>query len=646
MLRPFNKDFIISRDVTFDEGGQVARAHQEEDVEPFAMLLPVLFEDEQGEEVVHMEEPVHEEEPPPHQEGVQVGHDGGEGEEGDAQDEADGPMEHQPPLRRSNRERRPPQPYWEVNHDVERACVAVTKEDEPTTYKQAVQGPDSKQWEQAMREEMESITNNGTWRLVDLPKDRKAVGCKWIFRIKRDAQGNIKTWKARLVAKGYAQTEGVDYFDTFAPVAKFVSIRVLLSWAAIMGWEVHHMDVKTAFLHGKLEEEIYMEQPEGFAKKGEEDMVCLLVKSLYGLKQAPRAWNKKLHEQLVTLGFKRCESDHNVYLREHKKGLVYLLVYVDDMLIVADSMLAMDACKVDLSKCFTMTDLGEASYFLGMEINRDKDANTIHLQQGAYIKKVLERFDMADCAPMRTPFPTGIKLPLGAEGNYNKSFPEYASAVGSLMYLMVCTRPDLAFAVGAVSRFMSCPVEEHWEAVKRILRYVQGTKDNKLVLGGVVGEATMVGYTDADWGGNDNNRRSISGYCFLLGEGAVSWSSKKQTSVALSSTEAEYMALTQATKEAMWLKRFLGELNLHKGEALTIKVDNQSCIALAKNPEFHARTKHIDIQCHFIREKVEEGEVTLEYCPTRLMVADILTKPLPRDKHEWCTKAMGIHPYI
>jgi antitoxin component of MazEF toxin-antitoxin module len=193
---------------------------------------------------------------------------------------------------------------------------------------------------------------------------------------------------------------------------------------------------------------------------------------------------------------------------------------------------------------------------------------------------------------------------------------------------------------------MSCPVEEHWEAVKRILRYVQGTKNNKLVLGGVVGEAIMVGYTDADWGGNDNNRRSISGYCFLLGEGVVSWSSKKQTSVALSSTEAEYMALTQATKEAMCLKHFLGELNLHKGEALTIKVDNQSCIALAKNPEFHARTKHIDIQCHFIREKVEEGEVTLEYCPTRLMVADILTKPLPRDKHEWCTNGMGIHPYI
>jgi hypothetical protein len=234
----------------------------------------------------------------------------------------------------------------------------------------------------------------------------------------------------------------------------------------------------------------------------------------------------------------------------------------------------------------------------------------------------------------------GTKLPACAEEEL--SFRTYfQSAVGSLMYLMVATRPDLPYAVHAVSQFMSSPGEEHLAAVKRILRYVQGTMTHKLVLGGDIKEVQLVGYTDADWGANDLNRRSISGYCFKLGLGVVSWSSKKQTSVALSSTEAEYMALTQASKEAIWIRRLLAELGRPE-ETVVINVDNQSCVALAKNPEHHARTKHIDIQYHFIREKVEEATVKLEFCPTEKMVADVLTKALPRDKHQWCTQAMGV----
>jgi hypothetical protein len=276
-----------------------------------------------------------------------------------------------------------------------------------------------------------------------------------------------------------------------------------------------------------------------------------------------------------------------------------------------------------------------------MEVSRDRVEKTFILSQQSYVEGMLEKFGMTECAPLKVPLQTGLKLPAMEEERL-PFITEYQSAVGSLMYLMVATRPDLSFSVGAVSQFMSSPGEEHWAAVKRIFRYVKGTADFKLILGGEGRE--LEGYTDADWGANDINRRSISGYCFTLGVGAVSWKSKKQTSVALSSTEAEYMALTQAAKEAIWIKSLLKELQRFLGEAVLIHVDNQSCIALAKNPEFHARTKHIDIQHHFIREKVEDGTIKLEYCPTKQMVADVLTKAVNKDKHQWCTKAMGVRP--
>jgi len=248
---------------------------------------------------------------------------------------------------------------------------------------------------------------------------------------------------------------------------------------------------------------------------------------------------------------------------------------------------------------------------------------------------------MSDCAPVRIPLSVGAKLPPVA--TEEKSFhSKYQSMVGSLMYLMVATRPDLGYAVGAVSQFAASPDEEHLAAVKRILRYIKGTAGYQLNLGGDLKGLQLEAWSDADWAANNIDRKSISGYCFKLGVGAVSWRSKKQTSVALSSTEDEYMALTQATKEAMWIKFFLTELGVFNSDGIPINVDNQSCVALAKSPEFHARTKHIDIQYHFIREKVEDKSVKLEFCPTDQMVADVLTKALPLEKHQWCTTNMGV----
>ncbi|NDA63213.1 MAG: hypothetical protein EBX50_14410 [Chitinophagia bacterium] len=628
LLDPSNNTLIISRDVTFEEGqalpkGMEGDGSKQPEVEQPSAILPVPQQD--GEDKA--DAPLSGE-----QQAAAMPERGPSGEAAGA--------EQGQQLRRSERQRRAPSPYWIVGSE-ERASLATERV--PTSFKEAKEGPDAPNWIKATEEEYASILENGTWTLVPLPPGRKAVGCKWVYRIKRDAAGNIKRWKARLVAKGYSQVEGLDFTETFAPVAKFSSIRILLSFAAAKDWECHHMDVKTAFLNGELEEEIYMEQPEGFVKDGEEHLVCRLQKTIYGLKQSPRAWNKKLHGELCKLGFTRCEADHSVYCKRDEQGLVFLLVYVDDIIIISDGKAAMQACKDALSRTFTMTDLGETNHFLGMEMHRDRQARLIYLNQSTYINAMLERYGMSDCAPVRIPLSVGAKLPPATtegKGFHN----QYQSMVGSLMYLMVATRPDLAYAVGAVSQFAAGPDEEHLAAVKRIMRYVKGTADYKLVLGGDLKQLNLEAWSDADWASDNIDRKSISGYCFKLGAGAVSWKSKKQTSVALSSTEAEYMALTQATKEAMWIKFLLTELGVFDNTAICINVDNQSCVALAKNPEFHARTKHIDIQYHFIREKVEDNSVKLEFCPTDRMVADVLTKALPRDKHVWCTNAMGVRP--
>jgi len=621
LLDPTNNSIVISRDVTFDEGATLQSGdHRSKESElgggQSSVMLPVSQLDEEVDADAEGVQPTME----------------------PANAAPQQQQEPQQQLRRSTRERRAPLPYWIINSE-ERASVASDRV--PASFNEAKASSDSNKWIGAMLEEYNSIMENGTWELVPLPPGRKAVGCKWVYKIKRDAAGNIKRWKARLVAKGYSQVEGLDFTETFAPVAKFSSIRILLSLAAANDWECHHMDVKTAFLNGDLEEEIYMEQPEGFVKAREEHLVCKLQKTIYGLKQSPRAWNKKLHDELQQLGFSRCEADHSVYYKRDNAGVVFLLVYVDDIIIITDNAAAMQACKDALSSKFTMTDLGETNHFLGMEVQRDRAARLIFLNQRTYIDSMLDRYGMSDCAPVRIPLSVGAKLPPVA--TEEKSFhSKYQSMVGSLMYLMVATRPDLGYAVGAVSQFAASPDEEHLAAAKRILRYVKGTAGYQLTLGGDLKGFQLEAWSDADWAANNIDRKSISGYCFKLGVGAVSWRSKKQASVALSSTEAEYMALTQATKEAMWIKFFLTELGVFNSDGIPINVDNQSCVALAKNPEFHARTKHIDIQYHFIREKVEDKSVKLEFCPTDQMVADVLTKALPQEKHQWCTTNMGV----
>lgn len=352
-----------------------------------------------------------------------------------------------------------------------------------------------------------------------------------------------------------------------------------------------------------------------------------------------------IHAFFTREGFKRSHADHSLYIKQTSTYLLIVLIYVDDLIMLASDKSRMQELKHRLQEEFDIKDLGEAHFFIGVHIERDRAARTITLHQRNYIEEVLERFGMADCKPIGTPLDSKTQLVKLKEEEASQHLHEmdgvpYKEAVGSLMYAMVATRADLAFAVSMVSQFMSRPGPLHWAAVKRIMRYLKGTLELKLCLGGK--DISPKGYCDADWGGDLTTRRSTTGYVFLMGGGAISWNSKRQPTVALSTTEAEYMATTQAAKEAIWLRQLMADIGCVQEKTTTIMSDNQGSIALAKNPKHHSRTKHIDVQHHFIREMVDMEVIELRYCPTQEMVADVLTKALAKDRHETLRRAMGL----
>jgi len=456
----------------------------------------------------------------------------------------------------------------------------------PKSYQEAVTGPQGNEWKKGIQEEMNSLNKMKTWDLVELPKGRRALGSKWVLTIKDRADGT-KRYKARLVVKGYMQEEGIDYQETFAPVIKIQTLRILLGIGNQRGMIIHQMDVKTAFLNGFLEEDIYMEQPEGYRLKGEgRKLVCKLNRSLYGLKQSPRVWNRTFDKFLVELGFSRCLGDEATYVRGVGKNQVYLGVYVDDLVVMSEVSDKVLEVKQALTSKFEMADLGEVSTILGIRVLRDVKSGELTLDQSKYVGQVLKKFGMENAKPVVTPLVVGTKLSksdcaLTKEDREEMKEKPYRSVVGSLMYLMICTRPDLAASIGILSRFLENPGVDHWEAVKRVLRYLQLTKDKCLKF---VKHPVMVfdGYVDSDWGGCPDTRKSTGAYVFRLGGTAISWASKRQSSVALSSCEAEYMAACQASKEAVWLGNFLEELGIPREGALNIQTDSQSALQLMK----------------------------------------------------------------
>jgi len=473
------------------------------------------------------------------------------------------------------------------------------------------------------------------------------VGCKWVFKKKVGTQGNQGVqYKARLVAKGYSQKEGIDFHDVFAPVVRHTSIRVLLAIVAACDLELEQMDVKTAFLHGNLEEDIWMEQPPGFAVKNRSDMVCKLNKSLYGLKQSPRQWYKRFDSFITSVGFHRSNFDSCVYVKPlFDNTYVYLLLYVDDILIAAKNIDLIQELKDTLKSEFEMKDLGPAGKILGMEIQRDRTSGKLFLNQSKYIEKILSRFGMASCKAISTPYDRNLRLssamcPQSDAEKLDMQRVPYAQAVGSLMYAMVCTRPDLAYPLSVVSRFMSNPGREHWKAVKRIFRYLKGTQEIGLMYGADQ-VCDMAGYTDSDFAGDIDKRRSLSGYVFTFAGSVVSWKSTLQPTVSLSTTEAEYVAMTEAAKEGIWLKGLLGDLGWHIDKA-DIYCDSLSAICLAKDNVFHDRTKHIDVKFHFLRN--EDRIKILKIC-TKENPADMFTKGVVESKFKHCLDLLNVYCY-
>ncbi|KAL0433573.1 UNVERIFIED_CONTAM: Retrovirus-related Pol polyprotein from transposon TNT 1-94 [Sesamum latifolium] len=477
-------------------------------------------------------------------------------------------------LRRSTRIKRSPIPSDYMVY-LQESEFNVGAKNDPETFSQAMISRESNLWYDAMKEEMNSMAFNQVWDLVELPDGFKAIGCKWVFKTKKDSLGNIERHKARLVAKGFTQREGIDYTDTFSPVSKKDSLRTIMALVAHFDMDLHQMDVKTAFLNGELEEEVYMEQPEGFSSSNGEHLVCKLKKSIYGLKQASRQWYLKFHDVISSFGFVENIMDQCIY-----------------------------------QKNFEMKEMGEASYVIGVKIHRDRSRCILGLSQETYINKVLERFQMKDCSPGVAPIVKGDKLYLNQcprndlEREQMKDIP-YASAIGSLMYAQVCTRPDIAFAVGMLGRFQSNPSLDHWRAAKKVMRYLQGTKDYMLMYRRTE-NLEVVGYSDLDFAGCVDSRKSTSGYIFMIASGA-------------------------ATSHGVWLKSFISGLRIMDSISRPLRrySDNSAAVFMAKNNKSGSQSKYIDIKYLATRERVKEGKVVIEHISTELMLADPLTKGMP-----------------
>lgn len=530
-------------------------------------------------------------------------------------------------------------------------CLVNHEENhEPADLEEALTGANAQKWSKAIQEEMKSHEMNRTWEAVErLPKGRKPIKCKWVFKIKKGADGQINKYKARLVAKGCSQREGIDYQETFSPVVRQDTLKALLAVATQQDLEIDSMDVVTAYLNSELEEEIYMELPRTNPAQGQR--FCRLRKALYGLKQSGRAWNRKLHAELLKQNLVQSKVDPCVYFKNNQQEMLIVAVYVDDLLIFSKTRKEMDRFKENLGKIFPMKDLGPVHECLGLRIRRNRKKGILEIDQEFYTEEILKTFNMQNCHPTSMPLKAGQRLDKSmcprteSERSRMKRVP-YREAIGKLLYLSQGTRPDITFAVNAVSQFSSDPGEAHWSAVKGILKYLRGTSGRKLIFQKSI-STDIAGFCDADWANDVNDRKSIAGYAFKLGKSFIAWSCKKQPTVALSTTEAEYMSIGHAVKEALWLQQFFAELNSNLNlklyyRPIVIYCDNRGAIELTKNNLHHARTKHIDVRHHFVRDTVESGRVKIEQVPTEKMVADIFTKPLQRAKLDWCVEEMNL----
>lgn len=562
-------------------------------------------------------------------------------------------------LQRGDRHRRPPNRFEGGLHLVEglewhgqgarsaylaaeaAVFVAELETDDPRTFENSVRGVDGLKWIDAMNAEIENIESKGTWEEAELPEGRSAIGCKWVYKKKKDQEGKVIKYKARLVAKGYSQVPGIDYEETFAPVGRSTSLRMLLAISASEDFETGQADVEGAYLNGVLEEELYMEIPKGLTPKRTGCNCLKLSKSLYGLKQSGRTWWTELGEGLEEQGFDRTESDWGLYYRSatetHEAAL--LLAYVDDIVVAARSRSTITAVFAGMAKRWKITVLDEVSHILGLKVVRDRLTRTMHLSQAAYIESVVSRFPAVK--PKTTPLGYRKTEEVSTDdGDEAVGLTGYQAIVGSLLWVAGCTRPDVSFAAGFLARHTAAPRQSHWDLAITCLAYLAATKDAGLVLGGRKG-LNLEGWVDADHAGCLETRRSTTGYVFKLGDSPIVWRSTRQSTVSKSTVEAEYVAASEATAEARWLRTVLATIG-YPQERTVLWVDNQGAIKLANNPSTHQRTKHIDIKYHFIRKAILDDEIILNYVHTGQQQADMLTKGLPGPRHAENTHELGL----
>ncbi|SGY28176.1 BQ5605_C083g12990 [Microbotryum silenes-dioicae] len=501
---------------------------------------------------------------------------------------------------------------------------------DPPHWRAAMATPQADEWRLAAQAEFDSLSRDfSAFTPIDeslVPADAKILGSRFVFRTKRDQHGQVKSYKGRLVARGDSQRSGIDFDETFAPVAKFTSIRALLALAAAHGYHVHQADIDKAYLHGKLDKPLYIRVPDGIYMPGK---VLQLHRSLYGLRQAGRIWNDEIDSALSALGYAATESDHCVYVRTAGDERHYIALYVDDLLMISPSLPEIERTLQGLEQRYGVKRLGEAEYILGIQIRRSDDGS-ITLSQEQYLKDVLARFGMSDAHPVATPMQPDLRLEVELQPTPFPDRTRYLQAIGSLMYASTGTRPDLAYTVGYLARFSRAPSTAAWGAIKHAFRYVAGTLSHGLRFAHGA-SPPLVGYSDCNWGACLSSSKSTMGYNFIYAGAAVSWSSRLQSRVADSTCDAEYLGLSHAGKEAIFLRQLFGELGLSSSEPVLIYGDNQGANALTKNPVFHARTRHIRLREHFVRDMVSLGDIVIQYITTSEMTADIFTKALSRD---------------
>lgn len=511
-----------------------------------------------------------------------------------------------------------------------------TTEDIPGNYVDVKGRPDELQWRDAIAEELKSHKKNQSWIPVKPSKAVKLLSSRWVFGLKEDEHGNATRYKARLVVRGCQQRPG-EYTDTYAPVARLPTIRLLLSVALQFGFRIHQLDVKTAFLHGDISEEIYMRPPDGVTVPN--GYVLKLQRSIYGLKQSPRQWNRKFHDFIVTIGFIQSTADYCIYIYRTNDTLVYLLIYVDDILITGNDDKIITKIKQQLSARFEIKDLGDINTFMSLNIKYDVKKGIMKIDQSKYAKKIVKRFGMETSNPVKTPIEPNLKLEKNDDDNLVTQKP-YREVIGSIMYLMLGSRPDLCYPVSYLSRFQEKPMEIHWVHLKRLLRFLNGTTNVALVYTRR-DMPTICGYCDADFAGDIVDRKSTSGFIYQVYGNTIIWNCRKQGLIASSTTEAEFVSAAEAVKEGLWLMKLVTDLHLKIQRPIQLFEDNAACIFMSTNPETK-RAKHIDVKYMFLRDVVWRGDMKLVKIDTKDQVADMLTKSLDRQSFERHFTGMGL----